>query len=49
MIETVKTLLFRTGGAGVVHECRRCGTSVDTADIECPECESTDIVTYTTG
>ncbi|WP_290813472.1 hypothetical protein [Halovivax sp.] len=49
MLETVKTLLFRGDGGVAVHECRRCGTSVETAEAECPACGSNDIVTLSTN
>jgi len=29
-----------------VYECRRCGTTVDAHDEECPYCGPTDIVEY---
>ena len=48
MIDTVKTLLFSGDGGVAVHECRRCGTSVDTEETVCPNCSSDDISTVTT-
>lgn len=48
MLETVKTLLFRGEGDVAVHECRRCGTSVESAQAECPACGSADIATLST-
>jgi len=38
MIDTVKTLLFRSDGPVVVHECRRCGATLESADDVCPAC-----------
>lgn len=29
-----------------VCECRRCGTTVETGDEECPVCDSVEIATY---
>ena len=48
MIDTVKTILFNEDGGVAVHECRRCGTSVDTEEAACPNCGSDDITTVTT-
>lgn len=49
MIETVKTLLFRDDGSGVIYECRRCGTTVDAEDDPCPACGTDDIARLTTA
>lgn len=48
MIETVRTLLFRGSGTTTVHECRRCGTTVERADQTCPNCDSDRIATVST-
>lgn len=49
MIETVKTLLFRGDGPGVVFECRQCGTTVESEDDVCPACGSEGIARFPTG
>lgn len=36
----------RDPSAVVVHECRRCGTTLKTGTGECPACESDQIATY---
>ncbi len=43
MLELIKTVLFREDGGNVLYECRRCGTTVDTAETACPTCETVDI------
>ena len=43
MIETVKTLLFQGDGGAEIHECRHCGTSVDSPAMECPACGGSEI------
>ncbi|EJN57295.1 hypothetical protein HSB1_42580 [Halogranum salarium B-1] len=30
----------------VIHECRYCGTTLDSTDDSCPVCGSTDVATY---
>ena len=48
MIETVKTILFRGDGSGIVYECRQCGTTVDSEDDVCPDCGSEEIAQFPT-
>lgn len=36
-------------GSEVVHECRNCGTTVDTDETPCPTCESEEIAQYRIG
>jgi predicted Zn-ribbon and HTH transcriptional regulator len=41
------TLLERVFGSEIVlHECRNCGTTLDSEDARCPECDSADVATY---
>lgn len=37
---------LRADDPTVVHECRRCGTTVETTDDPCPYCGPTDVVRY---
>lgn len=49
VINRVKHLLTplpRRGDGGVVCECRRCGTTVDTDAETCPGCGAAAIATY---
>lgn len=48
MIETVKTLLFEGGSGAQVHECRHCGTTVESPSAECPSCGRTEIASFQT-
>lgn len=49
MLDTVREII---GGSPVdsedIHECRRCGTTVETTTASCPACGSEDIVVHTT-
>ena len=45
MIESLRQALTR-GRPGKFRECRRCGTTIERANGECPSCGSTDIVRY---
>lgn len=46
VIGRVKRAVTRPDGAGVVRECRQCGTTV-TQDMDtCPECDSAEIAEY---
>ena len=43
----IKTVLTINGrGRTIVVECRRCGTSLDSTDEDCPYCGPTNVVTY---
>lgn len=46
MIETVKTLLLQGDNVAEVHECRHCGTTVDSPSAECPTCGGTEIASF---
>ncbi|WP_394341359.1 hypothetical protein [Natrarchaeobius oligotrophus] len=46
MREAVKSVLFRSDRPTVIEECRRCGTTIETARTDCPTCGCDDIVTY---
>ncbi len=54
MLDTVTELLGRATGLGdpdpeVVHECRRCGRTLDPGEEvpeDCPDCEEGDLVRY---
>ncbi|MFC4437641.1 MULTISPECIES: hypothetical protein [Natrialbaceae] len=39
-------MLSRDGNATIIEECRRCGTTVESARVPCPVCECDDIVEY---
>ncbi|WP_169317767.1 hypothetical protein [Halovivax asiaticus] len=49
MLDTVREIF---GGSPAdsedVHECRRCGTTVETTTTSCPACGSEDIVVHST-
>jgi predicted Zn-ribbon and HTH transcriptional regulator len=40
--------VFRLGSGGTddLRECRHCGTTVEEETIRCPECQSTEIASY---
>ncbi|AEN07463.1 hypothetical protein Halar_0198 (plasmid) [halophilic archaeon DL31] len=44
--ECMDRLLSRTDQTGVVYECRRCGTSVDSDDTTCPACGADAIIQH---
>ena len=48
MIETVKTLFLQGDGVAEIHECRHCGTNVDSPAAECPTCGGSEIATFQT-
>ena len=43
--KALETVLFRTDDRTVIEECRRCGTTLESAST-CPSCGSSDIVEY---
>ncbi|TYL37136.1 hypothetical protein CV102_19170 [Natronococcus pandeyae] len=43
---TLESVLSRDGDETIIEECRRCGTTVESAHIPCPACECDDIVEY---
>jgi len=43
--KALTTVLFRTDDRTVIEECRRCGTTLESAST-CPACGSSDIVEY---
>jgi predicted Zn-ribbon and HTH transcriptional regulator len=44
VIESV--LRLGRGGTDDLCECRHCGTTVDEDAVRCPECQSTEIASY---
>lgn len=49
MVEMGILEIIRPGGKGghdTIHECRTCGTTVDSTTSTCPECTSGGIATY---
>ncbi len=44
----MKRLLMRlfSPDETVFHECRRCGTTLNSTDDSCSVCDSTDVATY---
>ena len=43
---TLESVLTRDGDETIIEECRRCGTTVESARVPCPVCECDDIVEY---
>lgn len=39
------SLLASGGGTTVIHECRECGTNVESGD-RCPACDSSNVARY---
>lgn len=46
LLRKLNTAVEGESAVTVIHECRRCGTTVDRAASTCPYCGPTDIVTY---
>lgn len=47
MLRTVREFFGGETGGDDVHECRRCGTTVETTTATCPSCGNDDIVRHT--
>lgn len=47
MLRTVREFFGGETGGDDVHECRRCGTTVETTTATCPSCGNDDIVKHT--
>jgi rubrerythrin len=46
-MSALTTLVERVfGSEAVLYECRNCGTTLDSPDSRCPECDSVDVATY---
>lgn len=43
---TLESVFARTGSVTVIDECRRCGTSVESTRVSCPNCTCDEIVEY---
>lgn len=46
MLESVLRVVDRSEGLVVVHECRVCGTTLESGSARCEYCGPTDVVRY---
>ncbi|ELY38296.1 hypothetical protein [Natronorubrum tibetense] len=46
MRRALESVFRRSEGRTVIEECRRCGTTLESGEPECPACGRDDIVKY---